>query len=84
VCADSEKKTEVDTEGTDVGTGLARDPEDTELALVVELVKLALVDGSDTQLSLDGRDERRTLEESTSQGLKSTRELLLAAWQFVV
>ena len=54
------------------------------MSLVIELVKLAFVDRSDTELSLDGRDERRTLEESTSQGLESSRELCLATWQFVV
>jgi hypothetical protein len=84
VSTDTKKQTQVDTEGTDVGSGLARNPEDTELSLVVKLVQLALVDGSDTELSLDGTDQRRTLEKSSSQSLKSTRELLLAARQFVV
>lgn len=74
----------MDTQGTDVGTSFARHPEDTELSLVVELVRLAFVDGSDTELSLDGRDERGTLEQSAGQGLKSTGELLLAARKFVV
>lgn len=84
VSADTQQETKVDTECTDVGTSLARDPEDTKLSLVVELVKLALVDGSDTELSLNSRDERGALEESTSKGLEGAGELLLAAGELVV
>ena len=81
---DTEQKTQVNAKSTDVGTSLAADPEDTKLPLVVELVELALVDGTDTELTLDGGDERGTLEESTSEGLESARELGLAAGQLVV
>lgn len=84
VSTNTEQKTQVDAESTDVGTGLAADPEDTELPLIVELVELALVDGTDTELALDGGDERGTLEESTSEGLEGTRELGLAAGELVV
>lgn len=84
VGTDTEEKTQVDTEGTDVGTGLAANPEDTEVALIVELVVLALVDGTDTELALDGRDQRGTLEECTSQGLQSADELGLATGNLVV
>ena len=42
-------------------TGLAADPEDTQVPLGVELEQLALVDGTDTQLTLHGRNERRAL-----------------------
>jgi hypothetical protein len=84
VGTDTEEKTKVDTEGTDVGTSLTADPEDTEVALIVELVVLALVNGTDTELTLDGRDQRGTLEERTSQGLKSTDELGLATGDLVV
>jgi len=66
------------------GTSLAADPEDTEVAVVVELDDLALVDGTDTQLALDGRDQGRTLEESTSEGLESAGELGGATRQLVV
>jgi hypothetical protein len=68
VGADTEEETQVDTEGTDVGTGLARDPEDAEVAVVVELDELGLVNGTDTELTLDGRDQGRTLEQSTGEG----------------
>ena len=43
-------------------TGLAADPEDTQMPLSVELEQLALVDGTDTKLTLDGTDQRWTLE----------------------
>jgi hypothetical protein len=42
------------------------------------------VDGTDTELTLDGRNERWSLEESTSQGLEGARKLRLASRQLVV
>jgi hypothetical protein len=65
----------VDAKSTDVCTGLARDPEDGEVSLLVELEHLGLVDGSDSQTTLDGSDERGTLVESTTEGLKSALDL---------
>jgi hypothetical protein len=84
VGTDTEEETKVNTESTDVGTSLTADPEDTKVTLVIELVQLALVDGTDTELTLDSRDERRTLEERTSQGLQSAAELSLATGNLVV
>jgi hypothetical protein len=84
VGTDTKEETQVNTESTDVGTSLTADPEDTKVTLVVELVELALVDGTDTELTLDGRDERGTLEERTSQGLQSAAELSLATGDLVV
>ena len=84
VTADTEEETKVNTEGTDVGTSLARDVEDGELALVVELEKLARVDGTDAELPLDGGDKRRTLEERTSEGLKCAGELGLSTRELAV
>ena len=84
VTADTEEETKVNTEGTDVGTSLARDVEDGELALVVELEELARVDGTDTELPLDGGDKRRTLEERTSEGLKCAGELGLSTRELAV
>lgn len=84
VSADTKQKTQVHAESTDVGSGLAADPEDTELPLIVKLVELALVDGSDTKLTLDGRNERRSLEESSGESLKGARKLRLASRQLVV
>lgn len=84
VGTDTEQKTQVNAESTDVGTSLAADPEHTKLPLIVEFVKVALVDSSDTELALDGGDERGTLEESTSEGLKGARKLGLATGELVV
>jgi hypothetical protein len=84
VTANTEEETKVDTESTDVGTSLARDVEYSKLALVVELEELAGVDGADTELPLDSRDKRRALEESTSESLKSARELGLSTRELAV
>lgn len=78
VSSNSEQKSEMHAKSPDVGSGLARDPEDGEVAVVVELDELALVDGSDTELTLDGRDEGRALEEGSGEGLEATGEGLLA------
>ena len=80
----AQKLTQVHTERTDVGTSLTADPEDTQVALVVKLVQVGLVDCADTELTLDGGDERRALEERAGEGLEGAGELGLAAWQFVV
>jgi hypothetical protein len=84
VTANTEEETQVDAEGSNVGTSLAADPEDTEVTIIVELDELALVDGSDTELTLDGRNQRGTLEERTGEGFESASELSLAARQLVV
>jgi hypothetical protein len=54
------------------------------VALIVELVQLALVDGTDTELTLDGGNQGRALEERTSEGLKGAAELSLATGDLVV
>lgn len=77
MAADAEEQSEVDAEGPDIGTGLARDPEDAEVAVVVKLDELAVVNGADAELTLDGRDEGRALEQGAGQGLDRAAELLL-------
>lgn len=84
VRADAEKQAQVDAEGSDVGSGLARHPEDAEVAVVVELDQAALVDGSDTELALDGRNERGALEEGARELLESLGKGSLAALDLVV
>ena len=42
------------------------------------------MDGSDTELALDGRNERWALEEGTSEGLQGAGKLGLATWKLVV
>lgn len=84
VAANTQKKAKVDAERSDIGTGLARHPEDTKVSVVVELEHLAFVDASNSELSLDGGDQGRSLEQSTGQGLQGTLELNLTTRQFVV
>lgn len=84
VGANTEQQTQVDAESTDVGTGLAANPEDTEVAVVVKLDELGLVHGTDTKLALDGRDQRGTLEQGTGELLEGLGELGLAAGDLVV
>lgn len=84
VSTNAEKKTEVHAKSTDIGTSLTADPEDTKVAIIVEFDELALVNRSDTQLTLDGGDERRALEQGTGHGLKGFGELGLATGQLVV
>lgn len=84
VSANTEEKTKVNAESTDVGAGLARHPEDTKVAVIVELNELALVDGTDTELTLDGRNKRGPLEKSTSEGLEGLSEGSLATRDLVV
>lgn len=54
------------------------------MSFVVEFVELAFVDGTDTELTLDGGDERRTLEECTGECFESASELSFAAGELVV
>lgn len=84
VRTDTEQQAQVHTERTDVSAGLAADPEDTKVAVVVELDELGLVDGSDTQLALDGGDQGRALEERAGEQLKGAGELGLTAGDLVV
>lgn len=74
----------MNTESTDISTSLTADPENTEVTVIVKLVEVALVDGTDTELTLDGGDQGRTLEESTGEGLQSATELSLATGDLVV
>lgn len=77
VTSDTQQQTEVDTERSDVRSRLARDVEHGESAGVVELDQRGRVDGSDSELSLDGRDEGGSLEEGTGEGLECAGEDLL-------
>lgn len=80
----TEQKAKMHAKGTNISSSLAAHPEHTQLPLVVKLIQLALVDRSDTQLTLDGGNEGRSLEQSTGEGLEGTRKLRLASGQLVV
>lgn len=84
MATNSQEKAEVNTERSNVCTRLTRHPEDTKVSIVVELEHLALVDASNSKLSLDGGNQGRSLEQGTGQGLQSTLELNLTTRQFVV
>ncbi len=62
---------DVNALSSDVGTGLARNPEDTHISLLVVVEELALIDGTNTELLLDGRDQRRSLEDGADQARES-------------
>ena len=51
---------------------------------LVELQQLGLVNGSDSELSFDGGDERRSLEKGAGQTLQRARRLLLTAGDVAV
>lgn len=48
------------------------------MSVVVEFNEFARVDGTDSELTLDSGDERRSLEEGSSEGFKSSGQGLLS------
>lgn len=67
----TEFQTDVDTESSDVGTGLALDPKQTESVFFIIFDKSIFIDGSNSEFSLDGSDDGWLLEAWTSKGIKS-------------
>ncbi len=67
VRADAEQQAEVHAQRADVGARLALDPEDAEVARLVVLEQLGLVDRAHAQLALDGRDQRRALRKKSGK-----------------
>lgn len=84
MCTNSQQQSQVDAKSSDISSGLAADPENTQVTVIVEFVVFALVDGTDTELALDSGNQWWALEQSTSQGLEGASELSLATWDFVV
>lgn len=76
VTTHTQQQAHVDAERPDICASLAANPEHGEMTVVVEFKELALVNGTDTELTLDGRDERRALEEGTSESLEDAGQLL--------
>ena len=74
--ADTEQKTEMNTERSNVRAGFAADPKDTEVTVIVKFDQFRIVDGSDTELTLDGANKRRALEERTGERFQRRAELL--------
>ncbi|URE22934.1 hypothetical protein MUK42_17056 [Musa troglodytarum] len=75
VPSDAKDQTEMDAEGTNIGSSLAGDPEDNQVPVGVVLKQLALVDSPDAELTLDGGDERGPLEDGTGEGLEGASDL---------
>lgn len=61
----------MDTHCSNVGTSLATKPENSHIALDIMLVKLGLINSSNSQLLLDCRNKRGSLENWTCQSLNS-------------
>lgn len=70
----SKKKAEVNTKGTNVGTSFAADPEDSEVALVIELDQPGFINCPDSKLTLNSRDQRGTLKKGAGQSLECPSE----------
>ena len=66
----------MNAQGTNVGTGLTGNPEYTHVALFIVLDKARFVDGSHTELLLDGGDQWGSLEKSTSESINCLLKLL--------
>lgn len=79
VCSNTQQQTQVHTERSDICSRLTRHPEDTEVSVVVVLDQFRLVNRPDSQLPLDGGDQRWSLEKRTSKGLERTGKGLFAA-----
>ena len=62
VGAHAQQEAQVNAHGPDIGPGLAGDPEHHQLALLVVLQQLAVIDGAHAQLALDRRDQWRPLK----------------------
>jgi hypothetical protein len=84
VGTNTEKKSKVNAESTNICTSFTANPEDAEMSVIVKFIELALVNRSDTKLTLDGGDQRRALEQSTSKSLEGSLELSLTTGDLVV
>jgi hypothetical protein len=63
----------VNTESTNVGTRFTADPENTEMSALIKLDEFRLIDSTNTELTFDSRNERRTLVNSTGELFKSLK-----------
>lgn len=66
----------MDTEGTNVSTSLTVNPDDTQISLLIVIEEVELVDVSNTELLLDSRDKRRSLETGTLERFESLLQFL--------
>lgn len=66
----------MNAKGSDVGASFAVNPDDTHVSFFVVLDETQLVDCTDAELFLDGRNERWALETGSGQGVKCLLKLL--------
>jgi hypothetical protein len=78
VPSNTQQQSQVNAECSDVGSRLARNPKDAEVTVVVEFDELALVDRADSELTLDGRDEGRTLKKGAGESFEAASKGFLA------
>lgn len=67
------------TQRPDIRAGLATDPKDAQMPIIVKLEQFALMYRPNSQLSLDGRDQWWSLEQGSGQGLQCSRQLSFAS-----
>ena len=84
VRSDTQQQTQVNTQRSNVSSSLARDPENTEVSFLVVLEHLGFVNRSDTELTLDGGDERGSLEEGSGEGFETPSESLFTIGDGIV
>ena len=72
----TEEIADMHTEGTDVGASFTADPENAHVTVFVVLNQLRLIDSSDSELLLDGRDQGWSLEAGALKRIESLLKLL--------
>ena len=75
----TQQQTQMHTQRSNVRARLAIDGKDGEMAVVVKLDQLCFINRSDAQLPLDGRDQRRSLEEGARERFQRALEVSLGA-----
>jgi hypothetical protein len=74
MAADTEQEAKMYAECPDVCACLTRNPEHSEVAFFIKFQQFRFMDSANTKLPLHSRNEWRTLEESSCEGLQSTRK----------
>jgi hypothetical protein len=58
----TEQKTQMHTKSTHICTSFTASPENSQVAIVVEFIEFAFVNGSYSELTFNSRDKGRALE----------------------
>jgi len=67
----AEQQTQMNTQRSHIEAGLDAYPENGHLFLLIELDKLTIIDSTNTQISLDSGNDRRSLKDCAREGLES-------------